>query len=57
MIRKLIINAWSTLIGFLIFGACLVLPVIGWVILSVLICWCLGRPVVAFVERRIPALK
>lgn len=50
--RKLVRNAWSLLIGFLIFGVCLVLPIIGWTVLMTLICWIIGLPVVAFIEGR-----
>jgi hypothetical protein len=48
--KKLIVHLWSTLLGAFVLAALLAAPVLGTVGILVLICWLIGRPLMAKIQ-------
>jgi hypothetical protein len=48
--KKFVVHAWSTMLGAIVLGVLLAAPELGRVAILVLICWLIGRPLVAKIQ-------
>jgi hypothetical protein len=49
-LKKFAVHAWSTVLGAFVLAALLAAPVLGTVGILVLICWLIGRPLMAKIQ-------